>query len=168
MCRALWPSKRSSMVNILKLYGWINSIIYHANDKVLASIHDSLCVCLCVARPGEDLRVERCVKDPRSLSLPIMRSSSNTHSSSTDRAEHGSLGRREAADLLVGLVGHAAYIQKNGVSWHNALILFLFLIVLIRLNWKGPIVLHKLFCYSKCCWRTISLILWLFFFKHYN
>nr|XP_021328163.1 pleckstrin homology domain-containing family G member 5 isoform X7 [Danio rerio] len=55
------------------------------------------------ARPGEDLRVERCVKDPRSLSLPIMRSSSNTHSSSTDRAEHGSLGRREAADLLVGL-----------------------------------------------------------------
>uniref|UniRef100_A0A9J7WZI4 Pleckstrin homology domain containing, family G (with RhoGef domain) member 5a n=1 Tax=Cyprinus carpio carpio TaxID=630221 RepID=A0A9J7WZI4_CYPCA len=51
------------------------------------------------ARPGEELRVERCVKDPRSLSLPIMRSSS-THSSSTDRAEHGSLGRREAADLL--------------------------------------------------------------------
>ncbi|XP_059393178.1 pleckstrin homology domain-containing family G member 5-like isoform X2 [Carassius carassius] len=54
------------------------------------------------ARPGEELRVERCVKDPRSLSLPIMRSSS-THSSSTDRAEHGSLGRREAADLLVSL-----------------------------------------------------------------
>ncbi|XP_043108412.1 pleckstrin homology domain-containing family G member 5 isoform X2 [Puntigrus tetrazona] len=54
------------------------------------------------ARPGEELRVERCVKDPRSLSLPIMRTSS-THSSSTDRAEHGSLGRREAADLLVGL-----------------------------------------------------------------
>ncbi|XP_067288231.1 pleckstrin homology domain-containing family G member 5 isoform X2 [Pseudorasbora parva] len=54
------------------------------------------------ARPGEELRVERCVKDPRSLSLPIMRSSS-THSSSTDRTEHGSLGRREAADLRVGL-----------------------------------------------------------------
>ncbi|XP_016149152.1 pleckstrin homology domain-containing family G member 5 isoform X2 [Sinocyclocheilus grahami] len=54
------------------------------------------------ARPGEELRVERCVKDPRSLSLPTMRSSS-TRSSSTDRAEHGSLGRREAADLLVGL-----------------------------------------------------------------
>ncbi|ROL46012.1 Pleckstrin homology domain-containing family G member 5 [Anabarilius grahami] len=54
------------------------------------------------ARPGEELRVERCVKDPRSLSLPIMRSAS-THISSTDRAEHGSLGRREAADLLVGL-----------------------------------------------------------------
>uniref|UniRef100_A0A672QKS0 Pleckstrin homology and RhoGEF domain containing G5 n=1 Tax=Sinocyclocheilus grahami TaxID=75366 RepID=A0A672QKS0_SINGR len=51
------------------------------------------------ARPGEELRVERCVKDPRSLSLPTMRSSS-TRSSSTDRAEHGSLGRREAADLL--------------------------------------------------------------------
>ncbi|XP_052465714.1 pleckstrin homology domain-containing family G member 5-like isoform X2 [Carassius gibelio] len=54
------------------------------------------------ARPGEELKVERCVKDPRSLSLPTMRSSS-TRSSSTDRAEHGSLGRREAADLLVGL-----------------------------------------------------------------
>ncbi|XP_016420160.1 pleckstrin homology domain-containing family G member 5-like isoform X2 [Sinocyclocheilus rhinocerous] len=54
------------------------------------------------ARPGEELRVERCVKDPRSLSLPTMRSSS-TRSSSTDRAEHSSLGRREAADLLVGL-----------------------------------------------------------------
>ncbi|XP_042622294.1 pleckstrin homology domain-containing family G member 5-like isoform X1 [Cyprinus carpio] len=54
------------------------------------------------ARPGEELKVERCVKDPRSLSLPTMRSAS-TRSSSTDRAEHGSLGRREAADLLVGL-----------------------------------------------------------------
>ncbi|XP_073681444.1 pleckstrin homology domain-containing family G member 5 isoform X2 [Garra rufa] len=54
------------------------------------------------ARPGEELKVERCVKDPRSLSLPIMRSSS-THNSSIDRTEHGSLGRREAADLLVGL-----------------------------------------------------------------
>ncbi|KAI7794934.1 pleckstrin homology domain-containing family G member 5 isoform X2 [Triplophysa rosa] len=57
------------------------------------------------ASPGEELKVERCVKDPRSLSLPIMRSS-NTHNSSAERAEHGSLGRREAADLLVGL-GHA-------------------------------------------------------------
>uniref|UniRef100_A0A8C1GJP9 Pleckstrin homology domain containing, family G (with RhoGef domain) member 5a n=1 Tax=Cyprinus carpio TaxID=7962 RepID=A0A8C1GJP9_CYPCA len=54
------------------------------------------------ARPGEELKVERCVKDPRSLSLPTMRSAS-TRSSSTDRAEHGSLGRREAADMLVGL-----------------------------------------------------------------
>uniref|UniRef100_A0AAR2LGH0 DH domain-containing protein n=1 Tax=Pygocentrus nattereri TaxID=42514 RepID=A0AAR2LGH0_PYGNA len=50
------------------------------------------------ARPGEELRVERGVKDPRSLSLPIMRPSS--HSASTDRVEHCSLGRREAADLL--------------------------------------------------------------------
>ncbi|XP_037388189.1 pleckstrin homology domain-containing family G member 5 isoform X1 [Pygocentrus nattereri] len=53
------------------------------------------------ARPGEELRVERGVKDPRSLSLPIMRPSS--HSASTDRVEHCSLGRREAADLLVSL-----------------------------------------------------------------
>uniref|UniRef100_A0A8B9K767 Pleckstrin homology domain containing, family G (with RhoGef domain) member 5a n=1 Tax=Astyanax mexicanus TaxID=7994 RepID=A0A8B9K767_ASTMX len=51
------------------------------------------------ARPGEELRVERGVKDPRSLSLPIMRPSSSC-SASTDRVEHGSLGRREAADLL--------------------------------------------------------------------
>ncbi|TRY59726.1 hypothetical protein DNTS_002512 [Danionella cerebrum] len=54
------------------------------------------------ARPGEELRVERCVKDPRSLSLPIMRSSS-TQGSSGERTEHGSLGRREAADLLIGM-----------------------------------------------------------------
>ncbi|XP_051967721.1 pleckstrin homology domain-containing family G member 5 isoform X3 [Xyrauchen texanus] len=54
------------------------------------------------AQPGEEVKVERCVKDPRSLSLPIMRSSS-AQNSSTERAEHGSLGRREAADLLVGL-----------------------------------------------------------------
>ncbi|XP_036415065.1 pleckstrin homology domain-containing family G member 5 isoform X2 [Colossoma macropomum] len=53
------------------------------------------------ARPGEELRVERGVKDPRSLSLPILRPSS--HSASTDRVEHCSLGRREAADLLVSL-----------------------------------------------------------------
>ncbi|XP_065097380.1 pleckstrin homology domain-containing family G member 5 isoform X2 [Paramisgurnus dabryanus] len=62
------------------------------------------------ARPGEELKVERCVKDPRSLSLPIMRSS-NTQSSSTERTEHGSLGRREAADLLVGL-GNARRLKK--------------------------------------------------------
>ncbi|KAL7843456.1 hypothetical protein AOLI_G00249680 [Acnodon oligacanthus] len=53
------------------------------------------------ARPGEELRLERGVKDPRSLSLPIMRPSS--HSASTDRVEHCSLGRREAADVLVSL-----------------------------------------------------------------
>uniref|UniRef100_A0A4W4EWH8 DH domain-containing protein n=1 Tax=Electrophorus electricus TaxID=8005 RepID=A0A4W4EWH8_ELEEL len=52
------------------------------------------------ARPGEELRVERGVKDPRSLSLPIMRPSS-ARSASTGRVEHGSLGRREASDLLV-------------------------------------------------------------------
>lgn len=75
-------------------------------------------LCVCAARPGEELRVERCVKDPRSLSLPIMRSSS-TRSSSTDRAEHGSLGRREAADLLVGLVGHSLYIEETGASCHK-------------------------------------------------
>ncbi|KTG36068.1 hypothetical protein cypCar_00002975 [Cyprinus carpio] len=62
------------------------------------------------ARPGEELKVERCVKDPRSLSLPTMRSSS-TRSSSTDRAEHGSLGRREAADMLVGLIYWNYFIQ---------------------------------------------------------
>ncbi|XP_066527314.1 pleckstrin homology domain-containing family G member 5 isoform X2 [Hoplias malabaricus] len=54
------------------------------------------------ARPGEELRVDRVVKDPRSLSLPIMRPSSS-RSASSDRVEHGSLGRREAADLLVNL-----------------------------------------------------------------
>lgn len=62
--------------------------------------------------------MERCVKDPRSLSLPIMRSAS-THISSTDRTEHGSLGRREAADLLVGLVGHSLCIGETGASCHN-------------------------------------------------
>ncbi|XP_076860550.1 pleckstrin homology domain-containing family G member 5 isoform X4 [Brachyhypopomus gauderio] len=54
------------------------------------------------ARPGEELRVERGVKDPRSLSLPIMRPSA-VRSASAGRVEHGSLGRREAADLLVSL-----------------------------------------------------------------
>ncbi|XP_030632216.1 pleckstrin homology domain-containing family G member 5 [Chanos chanos] len=54
------------------------------------------------ARAGEELKVERGVKDPRSLSLPIMRTSSVRFASS-GRVEHGSLGRREAADLLVSL-----------------------------------------------------------------
>uniref|UniRef100_A0A672STR5 Pleckstrin homology and RhoGEF domain containing G5 n=1 Tax=Sinocyclocheilus grahami TaxID=75366 RepID=A0A672STR5_SINGR len=75
------------------------------------------------ARPGEELKVERCVKDPRSLSLPIMRSSS-THSSSSDRAEHGSLGRREATDLLVArrrknmpeFLGDASAPNQDSVS----------------------------------------------------
>ncbi|XP_028854176.1 pleckstrin homology domain-containing family G member 5 isoform X2 [Denticeps clupeoides] len=48
------------------------------------------------ARPGEELKVERGVKDPRSLSLPIMR----PFNTSSERVEHGSLGRREGADLL--------------------------------------------------------------------
>ncbi|XP_062842593.1 pleckstrin homology domain-containing family G member 5 [Trichomycterus rosablanca] len=50
------------------------------------------------ARPGEELRVERAVKDPRSLSLPIIRPSS-ARSTFFDRVEHGSLGRREAEEL---------------------------------------------------------------------
>lgn len=72
-----------------------------------------ICI-VCVARPGEELKVERCVKDPRSLSLPIMRST-NTHSSSAERAEHGSLGRREAADLLVGLVCLVWFSSSNSL-----------------------------------------------------
>uniref|UniRef100_A0A8C0Y8J4 Pleckstrin homology domain containing, family G (with RhoGef domain) member 5a n=1 Tax=Cyprinus carpio carpio TaxID=630221 RepID=A0A8C0Y8J4_CYPCA len=75
------------------------------------------------ARPGEELKVERCVKDPRSLSLPTMRSSS-TRSSSTDRAEHGSLGRREAADMLVArrrknmpeFLGDASVPNQDSIS----------------------------------------------------
>ncbi|XP_034169960.1 pleckstrin homology domain-containing family G member 5 isoform X3 [Pangasianodon hypophthalmus] len=50
------------------------------------------------ARPGGELRVEKRVKDPRSLSLPIIRPSS-ARSASFHRVEHGSLDRREAADL---------------------------------------------------------------------
>lgn len=60
-------------------------------------------MCLCSARPGEELRVERAVKDPRSLSLPIIRPSS-ARSTFFDRVEHGSLGRREAEELRVSLL----------------------------------------------------------------
>ncbi|XP_046730752.1 pleckstrin homology domain-containing family G member 5 isoform X2 [Silurus meridionalis] len=49
------------------------------------------------ARP-EELRMEKGVKDPRSLSLPIIRPST-AYSAFFGRVEHGSLGRREAANL---------------------------------------------------------------------
>lgn len=47
--------------------------------------------------------MEKGVKDPRSLSLPIIRPSS-AHGAFFDRVEHGSLGRREAASLHVSFV----------------------------------------------------------------
>lgn len=100
---------------------------------------------MCAARPGEELRVERCVKDPRSLSLPIMRSAS-THISSTDRAEHGSLGRREAADLLVGLVGHSLCIGETGVSCHKRNFMIFFFFFKILLKSRGDSLPHLIKC----------------------
>ncbi|XP_028849709.1 pleckstrin homology domain-containing family G member 5-like isoform X3 [Denticeps clupeoides] len=56
------------------------------------------------ARPGDELKVEQCVKDLRSLSLPNMKQvvgQSPYILSPTERSEHGSLGRRDStADLL--------------------------------------------------------------------
>ncbi|KAG5282693.1 hypothetical protein AALO_G00058820 [Alosa alosa] len=58
------------------------------------------------ARPGDELKVEQCVKDLRSLSLPNMKQcggqSSYILTPPPDRPEHGSLGRRDSSvDLLV-------------------------------------------------------------------
>ncbi|XP_048872187.1 LOW QUALITY PROTEIN: pleckstrin homology domain-containing family G member 5 [Brienomyrus brachyistius] len=65
------------------------------------------------ARPGEELKVEQGVKNLRSLSLPIMKPSSSQSpyilTPGSERVEHGSLGRHEAADLL----GQAARRTKN-------------------------------------------------------
>ncbi|XP_076124233.1 pleckstrin homology domain-containing family G member 5 isoform X2 [Alosa pseudoharengus] len=51
------------------------------------------------ARPGEEQKLERTMRDPRSLSLPILRSSAPP-SNTPDRPEHRSLGRRDNTDLL--------------------------------------------------------------------
>uniref|UniRef100_A0AAQ4PEC1 Pleckstrin homology and RhoGEF domain containing G5 n=1 Tax=Gasterosteus aculeatus aculeatus TaxID=481459 RepID=A0AAQ4PEC1_GASAC len=56
------------------------------------------------ARLGDELKVEQGVKDLRSLSLPNMKPSGGQSpyilTPGGERAEHGSLGRREAVDLL--------------------------------------------------------------------
>ncbi|XP_064160791.1 pleckstrin homology domain-containing family G member 5-like isoform X2 [Anguilla rostrata] len=56
------------------------------------------------ARPGEELKVEQGVKDQRSLSLPIMKPGGSPSpcilTPGSERVEHGSLDRRESADLL--------------------------------------------------------------------
>ncbi|XP_054641311.1 pleckstrin homology domain-containing family G member 5 isoform X2 [Dunckerocampus dactyliophorus] len=54
------------------------------------------------ARPGDELKVEQGVKDMRSLSLPNMKPSGSPYivTPATERAEHGSLGRREGLDPL--------------------------------------------------------------------
>ncbi|XP_061908538.1 pleckstrin homology domain-containing family G member 5 isoform X1 [Entelurus aequoreus] len=56
------------------------------------------------ARPGDELKVEQSVKDLRSLSLPNMKPSATPSpyivTPAAERAEHGSLGRREGLDLL--------------------------------------------------------------------
>ncbi|KAM8864432.1 pleckstrin homology domain-containing family G member 5 isoform 3-T3 [Spinachia spinachia] len=56
------------------------------------------------ARLGDELKVEQGVKDLRSLSLPNMKPSGGQSpyilTPDGERAEHGSLGRREAVDLL--------------------------------------------------------------------
>lgn len=55
------------------------------------------------AQQGDELKVEQGVKDLRSLSLPIMKPSAGPYilSPASDKAEPGSLGRREGDDLLV-------------------------------------------------------------------
>ncbi|XP_072304936.1 pleckstrin homology domain-containing family G member 5 isoform X2 [Eucyclogobius newberryi] len=56
------------------------------------------------ARPGDELKVEQGVKDLRSLSLPNMKPSGAQSpyilTPGAERAEHGSLGRKEGVDLL--------------------------------------------------------------------
>eukprot|EP00066_Takifugu_rubripes_P011847 XP_011601113.1 PREDICTED: pleckstrin homology domain-containing family G member 5 isoform X1 [Takifugu rubripes] len=56
------------------------------------------------ARQGDELKVEQGVKDLRSLSLPNMKPSAGQSSyiltPGSEKAEHGSLGRREGDDLL--------------------------------------------------------------------
>ncbi|XP_067301753.1 pleckstrin homology domain-containing family G member 5 isoform X2 [Pseudorasbora parva] len=57
------------------------------------------------ARPGDELKVEQSVKDLRSLSLPNMKptvgGSVYILTPGSERAEHGSLPRRESGDALV-------------------------------------------------------------------
>uniref|UniRef100_A0A672NRT6 Pleckstrin homology and RhoGEF domain containing G5 n=1 Tax=Sinocyclocheilus grahami TaxID=75366 RepID=A0A672NRT6_SINGR len=56
------------------------------------------------ARPGDELKVEQSVKDLRSLSLPNMKPSVGGSvyilTPGSERAEHGSLPRRESVDVL--------------------------------------------------------------------
>ncbi|XP_034392352.1 pleckstrin homology domain-containing family G member 5 isoform X2 [Cyclopterus lumpus] len=56
------------------------------------------------ARLGDELKVEQGVKDLRSLSLPNMKPSGGLSpyilTPASERAEHGSLGRKESVDLL--------------------------------------------------------------------
>lgn len=58
-----------------------------------------------LARQGDELKVEQGVKDLRSLSLPNMKPSAGQSpyilTPGSEKAEHGSLGRREGDDLLV-------------------------------------------------------------------
>lgn len=58
-----------------------------------------------LARQGDELKVEQGVKDLRSLSLPNMKPSAGQSpyilTPGSERAELGSLGRREGDDLLV-------------------------------------------------------------------
>ncbi|XP_062397029.1 pleckstrin homology domain-containing family G member 5 isoform X2 [Sardina pilchardus] len=58
------------------------------------------------ARPGDELKVEQCVQDLRSLSLPNMKQCGGQNSyiltPPADRPEHGSLGRRESSVDLLG------------------------------------------------------------------
>ncbi|XP_067227078.1 pleckstrin homology domain-containing family G member 5 isoform X1 [Chanodichthys erythropterus] len=56
------------------------------------------------ARPGDELKVEQSVKDLRSLSLPNMKPTGGGSlyilTPGSERAEHGSLPRRESVDIL--------------------------------------------------------------------
>ncbi|XP_063072090.1 pleckstrin homology domain-containing family G member 5 isoform X2 [Engraulis encrasicolus] len=51
------------------------------------------------ARAGEELKLEHTLKDPRSLSLPILRSTAPTGTGG-QRPEHRSLGRKDSQDIL--------------------------------------------------------------------
>lgn len=71
-----------------------------------------------LARQGDELKVEQGVKDLRSLSLPNMKPSAGQSpyilTPGSEKAEHGSLGRREGDDLLVS---HSGSTLSSNCLW---------------------------------------------------
>lgn len=156
--------------------------LYTCSVYALLTDELSCIVHMWTARTGEELRVEKGIKDPRSLSLPIIRPSS-AHGAFSARVEHGSLGRREAAGLHVSSVFiflhmllliwdtlsrtgllqdlcQSAHIPKYSISrwaWITRRTDFLFL-VQIWYNKKSEIVYLKMFIeFRQESYRVLEL-----------
>lgn len=92
------------------------------NEEYIFNLHKLrpvFLIFICVARPGDEVKVAQSVKDFRSHSLPIMKPPDGQSPyilTPREKVAHESLGRRESIDLLVS----SCFISCHAAARHTS------------------------------------------------